>query len=222
MSLELDHKLIAELTPDGSAVKIMVAPRTPAWKAGLRTGDYVLSLGRYGNAVPLADFYALGLPAWTEILVRFHRPGRHRAGHVETGLIKLRRPPGLSELRWWQRTPLVAPGPEVERDERSRFEASMAAHPQINPLAFRMLVRLLRHYDGKHGAFPSYATIAADMDCSRRAAIENVRHLERLGIIEILVGGGRVGFGGVTNRFVVHWPGGGTQKKVVNHGAPPR
>jgi hypothetical protein len=206
MRLEVDHRLIAELTPNCTAAKIKASPGTPAARAGLRAGDYVLSIGRYGAAAPLADFEALSLPAGVEVLVQFHRPGRHKVGQVEVALLKLRRRPGLSKPRWWQLTPRVAHGQEVQRDERSVFEAEMAKHPQMNPLGFRILVRLLRYYDGRQGAFPSYATIGGDVGCKRRAAIENVQHLERLGIVEILVGAGRLGRGGMTNRFVMHWP----------------
>jgi hypothetical protein len=207
LSIEVDHRLVAELSPDGSAAKIGVAPGTPAARAGLRTGDYVLSAGRYGNAASLADFDALCLPAGTEILVRFHRPGRHKAGQVETALLKLRRRRGVSRPRWWQLTPRVEPGPAVGRDDRSVFEAQMARHPHIKPLGFRMLIRLLRHYDGKHGAFPSYRRLASDVGSGRKAtAIEHVKALEWLGVVEIIVGGGRRGLGGSTNRFVLHWP----------------
>lgn len=220
MRLEVDHRLIAELAPDGTAAKIMVSPGTPAARAGLHTGDYVLSAGRYGAGVPLADFEALSLPAGVEIFVQFHRPGRHKVGQVEVALLKLRRRPGLSKPRWWQLMPRVAHGLEVQRDERSVFEAEMAKHPRMNPLGFRILVRLLRHYDGRHGAFPSYSTIAGDVGCQRRASIENVQHLERLGIVEILVGAGRVGRGGVTNRFVMHWPEAWPRRVAPKSGAP--
>lgn len=77
----------------------------------------------------------------------------------------------------------------------------------MKPLGFRMLVRLLRFYDGKNGAFPSYRRLASDMGSRRKAtAIEHVQALEWLGVIEIIVGGGRRGLGGSTNRFVLHWP----------------
>jgi hypothetical protein len=208
MSIEVDQKLIAALTPDFSAAKIGVGPGTPASKAGLRTGDYVLSAGRYGDAVSLGDFDGLCLPAGAEILVRFHRPGRHKAGQVETALLKLRRRPGASQPRWWQLTPRVAPGPAVERNDRSRFEADMAVHPHLKPLGFKILVRLLRHYDGPNGAYPSYATLAGDVGRKRRHVIDQVAHLAWLGIVTVAPKGGlqnRNG-GGFTNRFSFHWP----------------
>jgi hypothetical protein len=53
---------------------------------------------------------------------------------------------------------------EVALKDRSRFQAEMAAHLRIRYIGFR--IRLLRHYDERNGAFPSYAMIAVRQTAS--------------------------------------------------------
>ena len=177
LSIEVDHKLIADSMHDGSAVKIGVAPGTPAARAGLRTGDYVLTVGQQGRGVPLNEFDRLHLPAFTQVIVRFHRPRHHRAGEAEMKLLKLARPPGRKRAPWWERFPKVECGREVQPGkDRAAFAGQMSGHPNMPEVALKILIRLLSYYDGKDGAYPSYSTLARDAGCRRRnTAIENVR-----------------------------------------------
>ena len=205
LSIEVDHRLVAELTPDGSAVKIGVTPGTPASKAGLRTSDYVVSAGQR-KMVSLRDFDALSLPAGAGILVRFHRPGLHKVGETDLKALTLRRLLGSGKPPPWQAEPRVAFGPRVERDERKEFLAEMARHPGIADLGHRALVRCIHFHDGPLGICPSYKTLAKAMHRSRRTMIRQFQHLSWLGILEPLVGKGIQTEKGPTNLFVVHWP----------------
>jgi hypothetical protein len=207
-TIEVDYQLALELSPQGTAVKILVERGSPAWKAGLRTGDYLVSIGDSPTAeTSFEAFAALDGPMGREIFARYHRPGRN-AGLVDTAVFRLigRRTRARAAPRW-QRGARVSFGRVVERGaDRARFEAEMAAHRALPPLAFKILVRLLRYYDGKAGAFPSYRTLAQDVGYSRRRVIDNVACLNWLGIVEVLKQGGRKGNGGRTNLFIIHWP----------------
>jgi hypothetical protein len=207
-AMEVDHKLIAALTPDGSAAKVVVPPGTPAARK-LRTGDYVVSIGLNGQEVSFADFDTLCLPANVEVLVRFHRPGRSRPGEIEFALFKLRRRPGSTKPRWWQLLPAVECGREVERGlDRAQFEEQIVTHPHIGGVGLKILIRLLRKHYNDRGACPAYRTLARDLHCSPRAAFENLQHLQRQGVLRAFIGEGMAGKGGVTNRYTIHWPAG--------------
>jgi len=93
-TLEVDWRLANALSPGGQAVKILVDARSPARKAGLRTGDYVVSISPSPTEnLSLTDFNALCLPAGSEVFVRFHRPGRERVRDVQTTVLRLREQP---------------------------------------------------------------------------------------------------------------------------------
>jgi hypothetical protein len=230
--IEVDHRLIAELTPDGTAAKVTVSPGSPAARSGLRTGDYVLTVGQHGDGVPLADFDHLRLPAYAQIIVRFHRPGHHGAGQTEMKLLKLSRPPGRKRARWWERFPKAECGRELEPGkDRAAFAGQMSAHPHLPKVAHKILIRLVSYYDGKNGAFPSYQTLAEDAGCRRRnTAIENIHALEWLGLLKVCKFAGRSSSyaadkrgGGKTNRFVLHWPvGWKPPRRKKSSGASPR
>jgi hypothetical protein len=98
-------------------------------------------------------------------------------------------------------------------------------------VAHQILTLLLSYYGGPAGAFPSYGTLARDVGCRRRqTAIENVRALAWLGLLEVRKRQGRAlscaadrRGGGATNLFVLHWPEGWQMRGAKkSSGAPPR
>jgi hypothetical protein len=206
-SIEVDWRLIGELTPEGQAVKVVVAARSPASRAGLRTGDYIVSVSPSPtDEMSLADFDARGLPPGSDAYVKFHRPAKGTRREIEIAAIRLRKLPPSPKTPPWQRTPRIAFGPKVMRDERSKFEAQMATHPRMSSLGFRILVRMIRYYDGPLGLCPSYARLARDVGCKRRAAINQINRLGWLGVVDIVKKAGLRGKGGTTNQFTIHWP----------------
>ena len=195
--IEVDHKLIAELTPDGLAVKVGVARGSPAAKARLKTGDYVLAAGQT-TLVPLRDFDALRLPAGEGILVRYHRPGRDGPGCYETIALELRRRPGRRNRRHG-RLILASTSALASRVTSARRFGEMAGHPLMTDGCHRFLVRLMHSHDGPLGMCPSYKTVAAKLGRSRRTMMRSTDRLEGLGILEKLIGKGPMTVNGPTN-----------------------
>jgi len=201
--IEVDYRLILQLDPSGQATKILVAPRSPASEAGLRSGDYLVSIGQsLHDGLPLSDFDALNLPDGLEVFARYHRPG----GDTRWTIMKLRARPKAKLEVAWQREPKIPFGRELVKSERAKFFSQMSTHARMLPLGLRILTRLVQYYDGPLGICPGYSTVAKDVCCTRRAAIEQIARLEWLGIVEIVKHGGKNGNGGRTNLFVVHWP----------------
>jgi hypothetical protein len=212
LSLDVDHRLIAELTPDGSAVKIGVAPGSAAAKVGIRTGDYVVELGQR-DLVPFREFYELGLPVGAGILVRYHRPGFHGRGAHQIAALTLRRRPGSAKPPPWQAYPKVMFGPRVERDERKEFLAEMTKNPRLTDGCIRYLARLQYYYQGPLGICPSYETVARDLRRERRTVIRYADRLEWSGVLEVKIGAGRRTEKGPTNLYVIHWPEGWVRER---------
>jgi hypothetical protein len=200
-----DHRLIAEL--GGEATKVIIAPGSPARRAGLKSGDFVVSVSPSPiEDMPLNMFAACGLPSGSEVFVKFWRPQRGPR-EICTTVLRLRKQPGPPKPRPWKRWPQVGLGPEVTREERKLFMAEMSAHPRMPSLGKSILARLVLHYDGPNGAYPSYATLARDMRCKRRQTImEHVNRLAWLGVVEVVKGIGKKTTGGRTNMFIIHWP----------------
>jgi hypothetical protein len=205
--LEVDWKLAIELAPDGQACKVVIMPRSPAHKAGLRSGDYVVSASSSPVAdMPLAELDARALPPGSDVYVKFHRP-QWRAREIQTTVVRLREPLQPAKSPAWKKGKPVPFGPEVARDDRKRFLSEMATHPRMSPLGYRILGRLVHHYDGPNGIYPSYATLARDVRCKRRqTAITQIDRLSWLGVVEVVKFAGVRTQGGFTNRFLIHWP----------------
>jgi len=111
MLIEENPKLFAELAQlqDG-VVKVRVERGTPAWKGGLRTGDYILSIGPSPAAITaLGEFEALGLRAGDEVFVTYHRPERDAWFSTATAVVRLRaRRRHVRALAPWQPTSFPA------------------------------------------------------------------------------------------------------------------
>ena len=185
MTIEVDYQFILDL--GGTAEQVIVHRGSPLWDARVRTGDFIVSASTSPiSDVPLVEFEALQLPAGTEVFVKFCRPGRGKTREITITTARLRARPIAKLMASWKLRPPVDYGLSLERKDRSRFEADMATNPYLTHLGFRVLVRLLRYYDKPgHGSWPSYQTIARDLRCSRRAAINQVARLERIGILRV-------------------------------------
>jgi Helix-turn-helix domain len=211
--LNVNWSLAVELSRDGAACMVLVEPRSPARKAQLRSGDYVVSASPSLTAdMSLEDLDQRSLPPGTEIFVKFHRPGRPR-GDLQTTVVRLRAPPRSGEAPDGRRA-AVAVGRRVPPGERKKFLAQMTTNRRITDPGHRILTRLLLHHDGDGGIFPAVATIARDVGLKKRAAQNHIRRLQRAGVLEVQFGGGQRTETGRTNRYVVCWPEGWGQTVV--------
>jgi hypothetical protein len=219
--LGVDWQLVAELTPEGRASKVFVDARSPALKAGLKDGDYVISASCSMAAdLSLHDLDRRALPPGTELLVNFYRPGWRR-GELRTAVVRLRKPPGPAKPPAWHSIQRVPLGRAVLPRDRKRFLAGISKHPGMTPYGCAILQRMLLHYDGPRGIFPAVSTLGKDVGLKERATQYQLDRLEWLGVLERVEYGGRATKqGGRTNRYIVHWPEGWGEDKTVHAGAP--
>lgn len=221
-TLEIDYALLLELTPDATAIKILVDDGSPAKAAGLHTGDYIVAArSSQLGALPVAECIRRALPVGDELVVQIYRPGWPRR-ILRTMVVRVRAARRAAK-------PLVrAPfGPEVQPKDRLKFLAGVMGVPGIKPEGSAILQRMLAHYDGPRGIFPSVGTIARDIGLEVRATQNHLRRLEQLGVLEVRRNAGARTGSGWTNRYVVHWPDGVSddspawdQVQGVHDGAP--
>jgi hypothetical protein len=180
--IENDWKLINDL--GGDAMKVVVVTRSPAWRAGLRTGDYLISASPSATTeLAPAALLELPLPLGTEIFLRAFRPQTRQT--MESTAI-LGAVPGQPVPKW-RTCPACAAGERVLKKGRPQFRAEMAGNPRIKGAAFKLLVLLMDKYDNDQcGAFPSYDTIAGEFGVSRRRVMSLVNQLEHAGVLRVL------------------------------------
>jgi hypothetical protein len=157
--------------------EVEVHPRSPAYRNRLRTGDVVTALSVTGEKVPFENFYALNMPAGTEVGVEFVRPRTSGAIAMAT-TVKLVAWP---RTRLWELRPRIAPGARVGQKERPTFLAEMLPYLRDALSAPRDRARGER----RTGWFAAYAVLSFQVlvrDNDRKAGVwgrqrDTARHL---------------------------------------------
>lgn len=178
---------------DGACVA-EVHPRSPAWRAGLRTGDVIEPISVPGiGQVPLENFDTLRLPARTEIGVKFFRPNATgRRSSAMAVVVKLAPWP---RTRQWETGPRVAPGRRVTKKDRPKFLADTLDYlrdvipsPQTRHLAYSYLSMLLlkRDNDRNRGVWETYSQSASFLGVTARTVNDLSLMLRWFGVLKLL------------------------------------
>ena len=187
-TIEVDWELAARY---GDCV--LVASRSPAWRAGVRSGDFVTEI----NGKEFAAFHA-DMPAAGEqfCIVAY----RHGVGSIRLigGLGTMPKEPIKPK---WQYSPGVLSGKAVERIERPAYIGHIARHHGLRP-ADRNLLLVLIEFEGKKGIIPKLSTIAGAIGCSVRSVQRQIDRCRHLGFLRLDSGRSF----GSSNSYTVCWP----------------
>jgi hypothetical protein len=184
-----------------------IAPRSPAYRAGIRTGNFVRPIRINGaEGLPVDDLDAVALLAGQKIIVEFCRHDRGRASGWLPVEITLARPPRVPEIPTWKRLAPTPSGQRVRRGERTRFLKRMGEHPEVTAIMLKALSLAVFKYDNDAniGFWPSYSTWAHDLGRCRRTVIEIVARLRHLGILKVVSGPSSQRS---SNVYQITWPG---------------
>jgi hypothetical protein len=186
--------------------QVEVALKSPAHRAGIRSGNFVQPISLNGaQALPLEELDAVPLACGERIIVHFCRHDRGRAsGWIPVELI-LASAPRLPAIPDWKKLPQIPCGRRVQRSERVKFINEMRARPDVTAGMLKTLMVAVFKFDNhqNQGFWPSYATWARELNCSRRAMIKIVNRLRWLGVIKVISGPKK---DRATNLFTVTWP----------------
>ena len=186
-SFEVDWKSVAEHGPC-----VIVAPRSPAWRAGLRSDDFVISINgmayeAFHSAVPAVGT-SFVIVAW-----------RKRIGQVTVvGLLGTTpKPPSASAC-----SPAIPSGKPVTKRERPFFmQGFISKHPELKALDTRVLSLLLNH-EGPKGIIPKRRTLARALRCSFSTLDRSMHRCKRAGVLRVESGKPRRR----SSRYFVTWP----------------
>jgi len=173
-------------------VQVEVHPRSPAYRAGIRTGDVIKPIIVPGiGQVPLENFDKLKLPARTEVGVQYFRPGGRHA--ERRTYFKLAPWPCI---RQWETRPRVASGRRVMKKDHNKFLNEMRSYlfevipPRTAPNVFCYLELLVRVYnnDAKRGVWPRHKTTAKRLKTTPRTIIKYAQMACWFGCFKLLEG----------------------------------
>lgn len=186
--IEVDWKTVTARGPC-----VIVAPRSPAWRGGLRSGDFVVSINgmtydAFHSTLPAAGTI-FTIVAWRQPLGEFTVLGRVAAI-----------PTPSSESS--SALPAKPSGRPVIRKERPLFvQGYISKHPDLMALDTRLLSLLLNH-EGAKGIYPKRITLARSLRCSLSTLDRSMRRCKQVGLLRIESGKSRRR----SNRYFVTWP----------------
>jgi hypothetical protein len=186
--------------------QVDVAPNSPAWREGIRPGNFIQPIAVNGApALPLEELDAVALRRGDLIVVHFCKHDRGRASGWVPVMLTLAAAPRLAAIPDWKKTPQIPCGRRVQRSERVRFLNEMRARTDITAGMYKALATAVFKFDNHHNAgfWPSYASWARELNCSRRAIINIVNRLRWIGVIKVNCGPTK---NRATNLFTVTWP----------------
>jgi hypothetical protein len=175
---------------------VMVAPRSPAWRSGLRSGDFVESI----NDMDFVDFHAALPPTGSQFQIVFFRK---RLGQCRV-IGKLGVLPKAAKVPIWRRQAAVLPGREVEKHERPEYlQSFVAKHPQLKGNDVRLMTLLIEHH-WHRGSIPKHSTLAREMGCSTPTVKRSADRCRHFGILDWVSGRARR----TSNSYTPCWPAG--------------
>jgi Helix-turn-helix domain len=188
------------IDPTGNARLVDVTPWSPAAKAGIASGDWMLMLN--GECIDI--FEARGAPVGTHVCATWHRPG---IGLLAAELVLV--PPPARKRRERQARPTiypqVAPGRRLGSKERLQWQTAMQSDSALRAQDRDVANRLATKYaDRRNMAWPSRATLARDLNSSIRTVHRSIVRLVWRGWLKV-ISGRRTG---ESNRYVLTWPAG--------------
>jgi hypothetical protein len=188
-SIEVDWKAVTEHGPC-----VIVATPSSAWKAGLRSGDFVVSINdityeTFHSAIPAADTRFV-IIAW-----------RKDIGEI-TVVGRLGRLPKSRQKRLLASSPATPSGRPVTKKERPFFmQGFISRHADLKALDTRLLSLLLNH-EGPKGIIPKRITLARILRCSLSTLDRSLRRCEHGGVLRVESGKSCRR----SNRYSVTWP----------------
>jgi hypothetical protein len=173
---------------------VFVASRSPAWKAGVKDGDFVISI----NGVSYDAFHsALSSPGTIFRLVAW----REGLGKI-TLVGQLGVTPKTRSALPWEDSSATPSGKPVTKAERPLFvQGFVSAHPGLEAVDTRLLSVLL-NYEGRKGIIPTRRSLADKLHCSLSTLDRSKRRCLHEGVLRIESGKPLRR----SNRYYVTWP----------------
>jgi len=187
-TVEVDWATVAEHGPS-----VFVQPRSPARAAGLRNGDYVVSI----NDLPFDVFYAKLPPPGTQVRIIIFRAELGRL----TAYALLKSPPKPKRVVAWERMPAILPGRVVGKKDRPKYLDFITKYAALSSRETHLLTVLL-NMEWHEGIIPSHATIAGKMHCSVPTVKRSIARCMHFGCLQVTSGKGI----GRTNSYQVCSP----------------
>jgi PDZ domain/Helix-turn-helix domain len=162
---------------DGT-VCVRVDPGSPARKAGLKTGDYLISV----NGTTFEAF-SEGRPiAGTTAVIKAFRKG---AGVQYLEAVLIARPsPRPVTTRLCR--PAIPCGRPVERNGKLKWLALVSRKSTLTPLDKAIATLLMTYYCNRKGdAYPSHATLARINNVCVRSVQRSISNLHRHGLLSV-------------------------------------
>jgi hypothetical protein len=176
-----------------AACEAQVHERSPAYRAGIRTGDLIEAMTVLGlGIVHLDNLESLGLRAGTELGIKFLRPNATGRTDAMAVVVKLAPWP---RNRSWEVRQRVAAGARVKKTERPKFLAEMLDYlrevissPHTRALAYCYLSALLLKRDNERhdGVWESYGESAKSLGVTARTVNDLALTLRHFGVLKLI------------------------------------
>jgi hypothetical protein len=175
--VNVDWSLVTQYGP-----RVTVAPRSPAWRTGLRNGDYIVSI----DAKSFDAFHNDPAPPGTPVRIEFFRP---RFG-INAVFAEMGRSPKLANTRHpaLRRAPPALAGARVEKSERPEFvQRFIPRHQGLKHSDIKLLMTLLES-EGSKGIVIRASVLASLMNCSLRTVRRAIAQCRYFGLLRVTSG----------------------------------
>ena len=193
----IDWKLVDRL--GGDAVKVIVEGNSPAFRAGIKTDDYVILI----DCISFDEYHRVPRRVGSRVVLKVHRAGVGCLVHEA----KLSKPLHLRRRRAPKLKPPTIPilsGQLVAQNERLKWCNLVSSKTYLSPVAKAVALRLVSGYlnrlEGR--AWPAHATLARDLNVSIATVQRALRELVNDGLL--LINSHKSS--GRTNDYVPTWP----------------
>jgi hypothetical protein len=189
-TIEVDSNYVGQYGPC-----VIVASRSPAWKAGLRSDDFVTTI----NDQTFSAFHANMPPAGMQFRIVAYRKG---IGVVRTfGVLA----PAIGQPKRklpWVRERSVLAGRPVLKPERPKYWNLVSRHPFVR--RYQWYLTTLIEIDWGKGLYPKHETIATKANANIRAVRRAQACCAHFGFVRVTSGKTKH----KSNYYDVCWPAG--------------